>query len=107
MCAPVVLSYAFWSESVIKARFSPLVFVIGVVVLAIVSIAVVIQVYDFRKDFSYLQTLKQDEVEYEVKWGQLLLEQSALTQPSRLEQAAIKDLNMHAPSQDELIIVKP
>lgn len=91
----------------IKARFSPLVFVIGVVVLAIVSIAVVIQVYDFRKDFSYLQTLKQDEVEYEVKWGQLLLEQSALTQPSRLEQAAIKDLNMHAPSQDELIIVKP
>lgn len=91
----------------IKARFSPLVFVIGVVVLAIISIAVVIQVYDFRKDFSYLQTLKQDEVEYEVKWGQLLLEQSALTQPSRLEQAAIKDLNMHAPSQDELIIVKP
>lgn len=107
MCAPVVLFYAFWSGSVIKARFSPLVFVIGVVVLAIVSIAVVIQVYDFRKDFSYLQTLKQDEVEYEVKWGQLLLEQSALTQPSRLEQAAIKDLNMHAPSQDELIIVKP
>ena len=67
----------------------------------------VIQVYDFRKDFSYLQTLKQDEVDYEVKWGQLLLEQSALTQPSRLEQAAIKDLNMHAPSQGELIIVKP
>tara|TARA_R110001606_G_scaffold216801_1_gene364723 strand:+ start:122 stop:445 length:324 start_codon:yes stop_codon:yes gene_type:complete len=107
MYAPVVLFYAFWSGLVIKARFSPLVFVIGVVVLAIVSIAVVIQVYDFRKDFSYLQTLKQDEVEYEVKWGQLLLEQSALTQPSRLEQAAIKDLNMHAPSQDELIIVKP
>lgn len=92
----------------IKARrFSPLVFAVGVVLLAIVSIAVVIQVYDFRKDFSYLQTLKQDEVDYEVKWGQLLLEQSALTQPSRLEQAAIKDLNMHAPSQDELIIVKP
>ena len=91
----------------IKVRFPPLVFAIGVVFLAIVSIAVVIQVYDFRKDFSYLQTLKQDEVDYEVKWGQLLLEQSALTQPSRLEQAAIKDLNMPAPSQDELIIVKP
>nr|WP_249422341.1 cell division protein FtsL [Marinomonas lutimaris] len=107
MCALVVLFYAFWSVSVIKARFSPSVFAVGVVFLAAVSIAVVIQVYDFRKDFSYLQTLKQDEVDYEVKWGQLLLEQSALTQPSRLEQAAIKDLNMHAPSQDELIIVKP
>jgi cell division protein FtsL len=92
---------------VIKTRHLPLVFVIGVVLLTLVSIAVVIQVYDFRKNFSYLQTLKQDEVDYEVKWGQLLLEQSALTQPSRLEQAAIKDLKMHAPSQDELIIVKP
>jgi cell division protein FtsL len=92
---------------VIKFRFSPLLFAIGVLLLSMVSVGVVIQVYDFRKDFSYLQTLKQDEVDYEVKWGQLLLEQSALTQPSRLEQAAIKDLNMHAPSQDELIIVKP
>ncbi|BDX03091.1 MAG: cell division protein FtsL [Marinomonas sp.] len=91
----------------IKFRFSPLLFAIGVLLLSMVSVGVVIQVYDFRKDFSYLQTLKQDEVDYEVKWGQLLLEQSALTQPSRLEQAAIKDLNMHAPSQDELIIVKP
>ena len=107
MCALAVLSCEFWSASVISARFTPLIFAVGVVFLAVVSIAVVVQVYDFRKDFSYLQTLKQDEVDYEVKWGQLLLEQSALTQPSRLEQAAIKDLNMHAPSQDELIIVKP
>ena len=97
----------FWSESVIKQRFTPLIFLIGVLMLVVVSIAVVAQVYDFRKSFSYLQTLKQDEVDYEVKWGQLLLEQSALTQPSRLEQAAINDLNMHAPSQDELVIVKP
>ncbi|NLQ18477.1 cell division protein FtsL [Marinomonas sp. M1K-6] len=91
----------------IKSRFLPLIFLVGILLLTIVSVAVVIQVYDFRKSFSYLQALKQDEVDYEVKWGQLLLEQSALTQPSRLEQAAIKNLNMHAPSQDELIIVKP
>ena len=91
----------------IKANFAPLVFAVGVFILAMVSIAVVIQVYDFRKNFSYLQTLKQDEVDYEVKWGQLLLEQSALTQPSRLEQAAIKYLKIHTPTQDELIIVKP
>ncbi|MBR7889724.1 cell division protein FtsL [Marinomonas sp. A79] len=90
-----------------KTPVSPIVFLIGVLSLVLVSISVVVQVYDFRKDFSYLQTLKKDEVAYEVKWGQLLLEQSALTQPSRLEQAAIKDLNMHAPTQDELIIVKP
>lgn len=90
-----------------KSRLSLLIFSIGVFVLAIVSISIVIQVYDFRKDFSYLQSMKKDEVDYEVRWGQLLLEESALTQPSRLEQAAIKDLNMHAPSQDELVIVKP
>jgi len=92
---------------VIKSRFTPWIYLSGVVVLTLVSMAVVVQVYEFRQDFSYLQKLKQEEVDFEVKWGQLLLEQSALTQPSRLEQTAIKDLNMHAPSQDELIIVKP
>lgn len=84
-----------------------MIFMVGIFGLALVSITVVVQVYSFRKDFSYLQTLKKSEVNYEVKWGQLLLEESALTQPSRLEQAAINDLNMHAPTQNELIIVKP
>ncbi len=75
--------------------------------LGVMAIVLVIQVYDFRRDFAYLQKLKKDEVNYEVVWGQLLLEQSALTQPSRLEQAAIKDLEMRAPTPEELVIVKP
>ena len=79
----------------------------SIVIAAVLAIAVVSQVYDFRKSFSYLQKLKKQEVGYEVVWGQLLLEQSALTQPSRLEQAAVKDLNMHAPTQNEMVIVKP
>lgn len=91
----------------IKSTFSPLVFIACAFALASCSVAVVVQVYDFRTSFSYLQSLKQSEVDYEVKWGQLLLEQSALTQPSRLEQSAIRDLNMHSPSPDELVIVKP
>ncbi len=75
--------------------------------LTAVSIALVSQVYDFRKDFAYLQKLKKTETNYEVVWGQLLLEQSALTQPSRLEQAAVKDLNMRAPTPNQMVIVKP
>jgi cell division protein FtsL len=71
------------------------------------AMALVIQVYQFRKEFSYLQSLKRDEVNFEVVWGQLLLEQSALTQPSRLEQAAVKELDMHAPDSTEMVIVKP
>jgi cell division protein FtsL len=71
------------------------------------AMALVIQVYQFRKEFSYLQSLKRDEVNFEIVWGQLLLEQSALTQPSRLEQAAVKELNMHAPDSTEMVIVKP
>lgn len=90
-----------------KQGFSPWPWSFGVIALAIVSIAVVVQVYDFRTNFSHLQSLKKAEVNYEVTWGQLLLEQSALAQPSRLEQAAIKKLHMHSPTQDELIIVKP
>lgn len=82
-------------------------FLLGLLATAVMSIVLIVQVYDFRKDFAYLQKLKKAEANYEVVWGQLLLEQSALTQPSRLEQAAIKDLNMHAPSSEELVIVKP
>ena len=80
---------------------------ITLICLTAVSIALVSQVYDFRKDFSYLQKMKKVETNYEVVWGQLLLEQSALTQPSRLEQAAVKDLEMRAPNQNEMVIVKP
>ncbi|WP_245958002.1 cell division protein FtsL [Marinomonas piezotolerans] len=82
-------------------------FLIALLITGVSAIVLVVQVYEFRKDFAYLQKLKKDEVNYDVVWGQLLLEQSTLTQPSRLEQAAIKTLNMHAPSQDELVIVKP
>ena len=80
---------------------------VAAICLSLVSIGLVSQVYDFRKDFSYLQKMKKVETNYEVVWGQLLLEQSALTQPSRLEQAAVKDLNMRAPNQNEMVIVKP
>lgn len=80
---------------------------VAAVCLTVVSIGLVSQVYDFRKDFSYLQKLKKTETNYEVVWGQLLLEQSALTQPSRLEQSAVKDLNMRAPTPTEMVIVKP
>lgn len=85
----------------------PLSFLVALLAMGVMAIVLVVQVYGFRNDFAYLQKLKKDEVNYEVVWGQLLLEQSALTQPSRLEQAAIRDLNMRAPSQDELVIVKP
>lgn len=82
-------------------------FLAGLIATGIMAVVLVAQVYDFRRDFAYLQKLKKEEVNYEVVWGQLLLEQSALTQPSRLEQAAIRDLNMHAPTPEELVIVKP
>jgi cell division protein FtsL len=75
--------------------------------VTVVSISLAFQVYEFRKDFAYLQKLKRDEANYEIVWGQLLLEQSALTQPSRLEQAAVRELKMHAPTQSEVVIVKP
>lgn len=87
--------------------FKQWLFLFVLVLTGVLAIALVIQVYEFRRDFAFLQNLKKEEVNYEVVWGQLLLEQSALTQPSRLEQAAIKDLAMHAPTPAELVIVKP
>lgn len=82
-------------------------FFVGSVLLSAMGVLLVLQVYEFRKEFAYLQELKNEEVNYDVVWGQLLLEQSALTQPGRLEQTAVKELGMHAPSANEIVIVKP
>lgn len=77
------------------------------IVLGVFSVLLVLQVYEFRKEFAYLQELKKAEVNYEVVWGQLLLEQSALTQPNRLEQVAVRELSMHSPQPNEMVIIKP
>ena len=74
--------------------------------LTVVSgLAVVLKEHQNRTSFNDLQELKDQRNELEVKWGQLLIEQSTFGVEGRVEQKAVNDLKMRLPDPKELIMV--
>ena len=74
--------------------------------LTVVSgLAVVLKEHQNRTSFNDLQELKDQRNELEVKWGQLLIEQSTFGVEGRVEQKAVNDLKMRLPDPKEIIMV--
>ena len=74
--------------------------------LAMVSgIAVVLKEHQNRTAFNELQKLKDEGNELQVKWGQLLIEQSTFGVEGRVEEKAINELQMQLPVPAEIVIV--
>ena len=74
--------------------------------LTLVSgLAVVLKEHQNRTTFNELQQLKDEGNELEVKWGQLLIEQSTFGVEGRVEQKAVNDLRMQLPTPAEIIMV--
>ena len=69
------------------------------------GLAVVLKEHQNRTTFNELQELKDQRNELEVKWGQLLIEQSTFGVEGRVEQKAIKELQMQLPTLAEIIMV--
>lgn len=63
--------------------------------------------HENRLLFNQLQKLQQDRDTLDEKWGQFLLEQSALAQPHLIEEKATKQLNMYSPTSPEIIVIRP
>ena len=82
--------------------------VIALVILVLASsLGVVYAKHQSRKLFIELDTLKKERDEMNVEWGRLQLEQSTLATHSRIEQTAIKRLNMVTPEYEQVLIVRP
>ncbi|MDE1462783.1 cell division protein FtsL [Spartinivicinus poritis] len=75
--------------------------------VVISALAVVYVSHLNRQQFNLLQAELTLQSEAQVKWGQLLLQHSTLTTPSRLDKIATGKLAMHIPSSEEMVIVKP
>ena len=58
-----------------------------------------------RTAFNELQELKDEGNELEVKWGQLLIEQSTFGVEGRVEEKAINELQMQLPVPAEIVMV--
>jgi len=107
-----------WKEGVASAwRVSQLVFrglwrgdlviTLALVALLLVSAIGVIYTVHLNRDlFSQLNHLQDQRDAYQRTWSQLLLEQSALSAHTRVEQKAVNDLNMKVPGRDDIRIVQ-
>jgi cell division protein FtsL len=76
-------------------------------VLTISALAVVYSTHRSRQLFHELETLKDQQYELDVEWGQLLLEQSAWAAPVRVEKMAANKLRMTLPQPEQTEMVKP
>ncbi|ACE82624.1 cell division protein FtsL [Cellvibrio japonicus] len=70
------------------------------------ALAVVASTQVVRRDINELETLRREASQLQVQWGQYLLEQSTWAAYSRVEHAAVSELNMTAPTPDDIVMVR-
>ncbi len=70
------------------------------------GIGVVYTKYLSRIEFAELQALRLERQELEVRWGQLRLEEAALTTHPRVEAKARKLLGMRLPQDGDVRVIK-
>lgn len=88
-----------------RAQFIAIMVLSTLIVLT--AIGVVYSKYIGRKNFVELGTLRAERDAVDVEWGRLQLEQSTWATHGRVERVARKQLNMHAPSSSEVVVVRP
>ncbi len=71
------------------------------------AFSVIYVTYDTRVKFNYLETLRREENQLQVVWGQYLLEESAWAAYARVEQLAQEKLSMQVPESKNIIMVTP
>jgi|GEM_PF-160700 len=87
--------------------FEPLLAVsLLVTVVIISSLAVIYTAYDYRRLFHQHQTLVRESDNYRIEWGQLLIEQSTWGSNSRVEKVAAESMDMRAPSNTEIRLIR-
>lgn len=70
------------------------------------SLFVVFAAYENRLAYAELRKLEQQQIQYEVEWGQLLLERSTLASPNRIEKIARESLQMQVVSPKQVKVVQ-
>jgi len=71
------------------------------------ALGVVYTTHESRKLFVELQVLQRVRDELNIEWGRLLLEQSTLATPTRVENIARRKLGMKPPAPERIVIVTP
>lgn len=85
---------------------SEIVLVLALSLAVLLSAMAIVYVKNHERSlFSDLQTAQQNAAQLQVEWGQLLLEQSTLVTPARVQKIAQERLGMVIPSQKDIVII--
>lgn len=89
------------------AEFVPRLLLLLALWLAVIgsALGVVYSAHSARSDINSLALLKREAQQLHVEWGQYLLEQSAWSAYSRIEQQAKEELHMRVPTGERLVMV--
>jgi cell division protein FtsL len=98
-----MLSFSSKSKP-ISLRFMLVVAVIWIAVIAS-ALGVVASTQTVRGNINRLETLRREAGQLQVQWGQYLLEQSTWAAYGRVENAAVSELNMMAPTLEETVMI--
>lgn len=71
------------------------------------ALAVITSAHLTRVQYARLQQLERDKAQLQTEWGQLLLEESTWSAPSRIERLASERLDMHVPELSEVKVIRP
>ncbi|AZT82923.1 cell division protein FtsL [Marinobacter sp. NP-4(2019)] len=82
-----------------------LISVVLVGLLIVSSIGVVVSAHQNRELFNTLSQLQGERDQYQREWSQLLLEQSALSAHSRVENLAAQRFGMVVPGKEDIVLV--
>lgn len=80
--------------------------VVLVIAITASALSVIYSAYEYRDLFNRQQVLVTQWDEFQVEWGQLLLEESALGANNRVERVASKQLAMMSPETNMIEIVQ-
>lgn len=71
------------------------------------ALAVITSAHMTRVQYARLQQLERQKDKLQTEWGQLLLEESTWSAPSRIERLASERLEMHVPELSEIKVIRP
>jgi cell division protein FtsL len=92
-----------------KMQLSKSIYTLFFLLLAVLlsALAVVYSTNSYRVTFSMVQQEEQQTHHLQLQWGQLLLEQSSLATPARVEELARQQLGMILPGSKNTVLLHP
>lgn len=98
--ARVIHQGNLFNGQIAKMHLSKSLYLLSVLLLAVLvsALAVIYSTNAFRSTFSLLEQEEQQSNHLQLQWGQLLLEESSLATPARVEELAIEQLHMQLPT---------